>query len=163
VLECPADPFFCCPSGPRACRRCRQTVRVIEHRGTAGCGALSTRSWDRCVYTFTSPTMFVRECKSRLWSSRVSSSLLPSRKWSWLVLCSCVGIFVFSMLRTHQRKLDVVRPGSVVRFHKQLLVSLPQTFCIMRQNVQRLYGIHTHERSTGQWTAWYKACQIWEW
>jgi hypothetical protein len=40
VLECPADPFFRCPAGPRAWRRRRRTVRMTEHGGAAGCGAL---------------------------------------------------------------------------------------------------------------------------
>jgi hypothetical protein len=70
------------------------TTRVTEYGGAAGCGALSTRSWDSRMYTFTSLTMFLQERKSRFRSSRVSYSLLPSRIWSWLVLCLCIGIFV---------------------------------------------------------------------
>jgi hypothetical protein len=40
VLECPADPFFRCPAGPRAWRRRRQAVRVTEYGDAAGCGAM---------------------------------------------------------------------------------------------------------------------------
>jgi hypothetical protein len=40
VLECPADPLFRCPAGPRAWRRRRQAVHVTEYGGAAGCGAL---------------------------------------------------------------------------------------------------------------------------
>jgi hypothetical protein len=40
VLECPADPFFRCPAGPRVWRRRRQAVRVTVYGGAAGCGAL---------------------------------------------------------------------------------------------------------------------------
>jgi hypothetical protein len=35
-----ADPFFCCLAGPRAWRRRQRTVRVTEHEGIVGCGAL---------------------------------------------------------------------------------------------------------------------------
>jgi hypothetical protein len=42
VLEYLADPFFRYPAGPRAWRRQRQTVRVTEYGGAAGCGALYT-------------------------------------------------------------------------------------------------------------------------
>jgi hypothetical protein len=45
VLECPADPFFRCPAGPRAWRRRRQAIRVTEYGGAAGCGAVYTISW----------------------------------------------------------------------------------------------------------------------
>jgi hypothetical protein len=42
VLECPADPLFRCPTGPRTWRRRRQAVRVAKYGGAAGCGALYT-------------------------------------------------------------------------------------------------------------------------
>jgi hypothetical protein len=42
MLECPADPFFRCPAGPRAWRRRRQAVCVTEYGGAADCGALYT-------------------------------------------------------------------------------------------------------------------------
>ena len=42
VLECPADPFFRCPAGPRAWRSRRRAVRVTEHGGAATCGAVYT-------------------------------------------------------------------------------------------------------------------------
>jgi hypothetical protein len=45
VLECLADPFFRCPAGPRAWRSRRRDVRVTEHGGAAGCGAVYTISW----------------------------------------------------------------------------------------------------------------------
>jgi hypothetical protein len=45
VLECPADPFFCCPAAPRAWRSRRRAIRVTEHGGAAGCGAVYTISW----------------------------------------------------------------------------------------------------------------------
>jgi hypothetical protein len=38
-----------------------------------------------CVFVKSSSATFVQECKPRFWSSRVSSSLLPSRWCSWLV------------------------------------------------------------------------------
>jgi hypothetical protein len=44
VLECPADPFFRCPAGPRAWRRRRQAVRVTEYGGAVGCGTVYTIS-----------------------------------------------------------------------------------------------------------------------
>jgi hypothetical protein len=44
VLECPADPLFRCPAGPRAWRRRRQAVRVTEYEGAAGCCAVYTIS-----------------------------------------------------------------------------------------------------------------------
>jgi hypothetical protein len=45
VLECPADSFFRCPAGPRAWRSRRRAVRVTEHGGATGCGAVYTISW----------------------------------------------------------------------------------------------------------------------
>jgi hypothetical protein len=45
VLECPADPFFRYPAGPRAWKSRWRAVRVTEHGGAAGCGAVYTISW----------------------------------------------------------------------------------------------------------------------
>jgi hypothetical protein len=45
VLECPVDPFFRWPAGPRAWKSQRQDVRVSEHGGATGCGAVYTISW----------------------------------------------------------------------------------------------------------------------
>jgi hypothetical protein len=45
VLEYPADPFFRCPAGLRAWRSRRRAVRVTEHGGAAGCGAVCTILW----------------------------------------------------------------------------------------------------------------------
>jgi hypothetical protein len=45
VLECPADPFFCCPAGPRAWRSRWWAVRVTKHGSAAGCGAVYTILW----------------------------------------------------------------------------------------------------------------------
>jgi hypothetical protein len=45
VLECPADPFFRCPAGPRAWRSRWWAVRVTKHEGAAGCGVVYMISW----------------------------------------------------------------------------------------------------------------------
>jgi hypothetical protein len=45
VVECPVDPFFRCPAGPRAWRSRRRAIRVTEHGGAAGCGAVYTILW----------------------------------------------------------------------------------------------------------------------
>ena len=45
VLEFLVDPFFRCPAGPRAWMSRRRAVRVTEHGGAAGCGAVYMISW----------------------------------------------------------------------------------------------------------------------
>jgi hypothetical protein len=66
-----------------------------------------------------SSTMFVRELNPCFRSLRVSSLLLPSRRVLLTSLFSCVGKFLFSMLRTHHLYVDQNEYGVEI-FHAHI-------------------------------------------
>jgi hypothetical protein len=106
----------------RACdwvRRCRRLWRLVHDLEIVKWTTTSTMRKTMsttCVFVKSPSAMFVRERNSRFRSSRVSSSLLPSRRVFLASLCSCVGKFLFPMLRTHQHvgSEQVIKNGVII-------------------------------------------------
>jgi hypothetical protein len=107
----PADPYFRCPTGPRAWRtspnhscdrvqRHRRMWRLVHDRKIVKWTTMSTMSSERLRRLRASLSSLHRQCLCRniipasgLRSSRVSSPLLPSRRVFLASLCSCAVIF----------------------------------------------------------------------
>jgi hypothetical protein len=92
VLECPADPFFRCPTGPRAWRSRRWAIRVSEYGGAAGCGAVYTILWSS-----SEPLRRLRTSSSTLHRKHFCGNVIPATGLRGLVN-HCYHLVVFSWL-----------------------------------------------------------------
>jgi hypothetical protein len=162
MLECPVDPFFRCPAGPRVWRRRRQTVRVTEYGGAAGCGALYTiiRSSSERLHR-------LRASSSSLHRQRLCGNVIPTSglrglvlrcyhlvEFSWLVLCSCVGNFLFSMLQTHQwcgRPSHLLEPPFRLHIASDLKISGVRHFSQIEFHCAATIRNHDSEPETPFW------------